>query len=401
MRNIIYSPLASLVFFVMGNAFFMTFMTVKLRSMEVATSIMGLIHSTYYIGMLLGAIRSEAIINRVGHIRAFSSFASIMAISFIIQAFFYNPITWSVARFLAGFATSALYVIIESWLLAQSTKKTKGKILSIYMVCLYVSQSISQFFIDIVDLDTVKPFMLAVLLLVIAIIPASLTYMKAPDLETEHGIRINKYFNASPLGFIGCVLAGLIISAIYSFVPLYAEDMNLSVSMTVGITIAGGFVLQWPIGKLSDIFDRAIIITLLAVFVALVSLIIALSVCHPYIMYLLFFLLGGGCFTIYPVSIAQVCDHLEGVSIVNITGSLLFAYGIGSIFGPFIISMLLSIWSSVAIFYYIMITAMVLTIYGIYTYLRIKPVAEEQQVDFVALPTETPIANNLDPRIEG
>ena len=41
--------------------------------------------------------------------------------------------------------------------------------------------------------------------------------------------------------------------------PIFARDIGLSVvriSQVMGLTILGGLVLQWPIGHLSDIFNR-------------------------------------------------------------------------------------------------------------------------------------------------
>jgi MFS family permease len=331
----------------------MTFITVRLNTINIPESVIGYIHSAFYGGMLIGAIKSEELINRVGHIRAFASFSSVITITIILQAFYPNPNIWIIFRFFAGFSVAASYVIIESWLLAQSNKNTKGKILSLYMLCLYSSQTASQFFLDIIDIRTLEPFLLAAIISSLAIIPSSVTYMQAPIIETTHKISILKYFNTSPFGFMGCVISWLMLGSIYSFLPNYAQDNNLSVSAVLGITIAGGFCLQWPIGKMSDMFDRAKILTLISLIIILTCILILLvSPDHVWV-YIFSFILGGLSFTIYPVSIAQVCDHLEHGNIVNITGALLFAYGVGAILGTPIVALLIENFSSSAIFYYI------------------------------------------------
>ena len=118
MKNIIYSPLASLVLIVLSGSFFLTFITIKLNTQEVTVVMLGLIHSAFYIGILIGALKSEEIINRVGHIRAFTLFSSISTITILVQSIYQTPYIWIFLRFFAGFATAADYVIIESWLLA-------------------------------------------------------------------------------------------------------------------------------------------------------------------------------------------------------------------------------------------------------------------------------------------
>ncbi len=399
-KSIIYSPLASLVLFVTSGSFFLTFISVKINIIDGSEVTLGLIHSAFYGGMLMGALKSEEIINRVGHIRAFASFSSILTFTIIFQALYQVPKFWIFLRFFAGFSTAAIYVVIESWLLAQSTKKNKGKILSIYMLCLYSAQTLGQFGLDITDVNTIQPFLLAALIASISVIPASLTYMKAPEVKPLPKMAISKYFLASPLGFIGCVVSGLMLSAIYGFLPSYAYDNDLSISILVGITIAGGFVLQWPIGKLSDMFDRAIIIVLLALIIIVVCFIIAVLPLHNIAVYIISFFLGGLCFTLYPVCIAQVCDHLSNSNVINVTGVLLFAYGVGAVSGPPILAYSVKLFSSTALFFYIAFVSFVLFAFGLYSLKTVKSVSQEEQVDFVAIPRVSPVASGLDPRID-
>ena len=400
MKNLIYSPLASLVLTVLSGSFFLTFSTIKAESVGITAIELGLIHSAFYMGVLIGAVKSESFINRIGHIRSFTSCASVLSISILILSLYQGFGYWLVFRFIAGFATASTYVIIESWLLCQSTKSNKGKILSVYMVCLYSSQTFGQLCLELVDINSIEPFILSAIVSTIAIIPASMTYLDAPEIKPLPKLAINKYFFASPLGFIGCIASGLILSAIYSFLPKYATSYELPASMLLGATIAGGFCLQIPIGKLSDKFERVRIVSYISIFVSAICLIMLLvNFSNEYVLYSIMFLLGGLCFTIYPISIAQVCDHLEDDSnIVSVTGTLLFAYGIGAVFGPPIISLVVELFSSSAFFYYILFISSSLFIFGVYTNKAVNTLKAEDQVEFIAMPRISPIANKLDPR---
>lgn len=401
MKNIIYSPLASLVLIVLSGSFFLTFITIKLNLIDFTVFTLGFIHSAFYGGILVGALKSEEIINRVGHIRAFTSFSSILTTTILLQALYQIPYIWILLRFFAGFATAAAYVIIESWLLAQSTKNNKGKILSIYMICLYSAQTVGQFGLDIVDINSIEAFIFAAIISIMAIIPASLTYVPAPEIKPLPKLAITKYFSASPLGFVGCASSGLILSTIYSFLPKYAVDKSFSVSMIVGITIAGGFCLQWPIGKLSDTFDRIKIIIILSISITMICLLLALvAFSNELLIYVMMFAFGGLCFTIYPLCIAQVCDHLEHANIINVTGVLLFAYGIGAVLGPPIAALCIKLFSTIALLYYISFVSLILFLFGLYHNKVEETIPQEEQVEFIAMPRVSPIANKLDPRIE-
>ena len=394
-KKVIYSPLASLILIVASGSFFLTFISVKINIINGSELMLGLIHSAFYGGILIGALKSEEIINRVGHIRAFSSFSSLFTFAIILQALYQEPKVWIFLRFFAGFSTAAIYVIIESWLLSQSTKKNKGKILSIYMLCLYSAQTIGQFGLDIIDVNSIQPFLLAALIASISVIPASLTYMKTPEIDPLPKMPASKYFRTSPLGFIGCMISGVMLSAIYGFMPGYALDNKISVSILMGLTISGGFVLQWPIGKLSDMFDRIKIITLLSLITAITCLMLVILPLNNLFVYIFSFFLGGFCFTLYPVCIAQVCDHLENSNIINVTGVLLFFYGIGAVISPPIIAFLIKTFSSTALFYYIAFVSFMLFVFALYSLKTVKTVPQEDQVDFIALPRISPVASGL------
>ena len=369
MKNILFSPLTSLIFLVLGTSFFMTFITVRLDNLLVSKSVIGYIHSSYYAGTLLGAIKCDSMINRVGHIRSYAVFASMMTIMAICQGVYINPYLWIIFRFITGISLSGCYLVIESWLLASSTKQTKGKILAIYMACLYASQSISQFFLDIIDSESMQPYMLSAALTCLAIIPSCLTYMKQPQNEPEVTYKLSmiKYFKKAPIGFVGCLIAGIILSSIYSFMPSYALYNNLSVSLLMGIIVAGGFALQWPISKMSDILNHVIVLIINLTLVIILSIIVLFNNSNPIILYIACFFIGGFTFTIYPISIALMSDYFDQKDIVNAIGVSLFAYGVGSIAGSSVTAFLIEISTPVIIFYFIAFSAFILAAYCAYT----------------------------------
>jgi len=397
-KHYILSPLASLSLLVISNSFLITFITVRMNYLDISDHVIGFIHSAFYAGMLIGALKSEELICRVGHIRSFAAFSSISSISMLSLAITNEQFIWIIARFCAGFSLSALYVVIESWLLSQSTKSNKGKVLAVYMLCLYLSQTASQFLLDFVEIETVIPFLVAAMFSCLSIIPAAMTYVKEPAIDSTYKLSIKTYYKASPLGFVGCIISGLILSSLYSFLATFAQDHNISVSQLLGITIFGGFLLQWPIGKLSDIMDRPKVLTGISFLVFIPCLFIIAFPNNLYTVLFLSFIVGGLCFTIYPVCIAQVCDHVKDANIVNVAGVMLFSYGIGAVLGPILASVLIGNFSSSALYFYIIFCSQTLAALGLYTVYKVEPVKSDDQVSFVPVSRTTPIANSLDPR---
>jgi MFS family permease len=163
--------------------------------------------------------------------------------------------------------------------------------------------------------------------------------------------------------------------------------------------ILGGVVLQWPIGRLSDIADRRSVLLGLSVATVVSATGLALFTSSEWSFYLQVFILGGLLFTLYPLSITQVCDRLDIQDITKATGVLLLAYGAGAIIGPIAAPPFTQLFPVYGLPGFIAAVATFLSIIGAFMIWRQEGVPMEDQQDFVPLPvTTTPIGYDLDPR---
>lgn len=396
-RSII-SPLLSVALLMMANGYLMSFLSIRLIIEGFEESMVGYLHSAYYAGLLIGSVRVEGLIKRVGHIRSFATFGSICAASIMYQGFWDNPYAWIFMRFIAGICFAALWVVIESWLLQTSTVDTRGKILSYYMIALYTAQALGQYLLDVTNIYSMEPFFVAGLICSLSIVPVSVTYFQSPPLNETKPFSVIALVRASPFGYLGCVLAGVIISSIISFAPNFAQVAKIPVSQLMSVTIIGGVILQWPIGKLSDIFDRRTILICVSFATMLPALAILFYPTNDISVLVLSFILGGFCFTIYPLSITQAVDRVDIDNITVITGVLLFAYGIGSVLGPLIAPLFMTQIGPIALFGFIAGSACILGVVGLYSSLFHPQVPAEDQGEYVPLPPTTPVAYDMDPR---
>jgi MFS family permease len=99
--------------------------------------------------------------------------------------------------------------------------------------------------------------------------------------------------------------------------------------------MVGGMLLQWPIGRLSDAWDRRQVLTavtfLAAVFAVLASLAAGRSLLALFALAALF---GGTNLPLYSLCVAYVNDHLERDQIVPASGTLVLIGGVGAALGP-------------------------------------------------------------------
>lgn len=395
--KLFFSPLASLLFLIIGSSFFMTFITVHLQTKGAGEWAIGSMHSFFYGGMFLGAFIIERGIRQIGHIRVFAVTASMTCASMLTMALNDDLWVWQGSRFVAGFCMAAQFVTIESWLLVLSSVLDRGRILAIYMISFYTAQALSQYIINVVDLNSAQPYIISALFVSFSVIPVTTTSRPQPHVPEKSKFGLITLFKIAPFGFIGCFMSGMLISCIYGFTPAFAVDKGLPVARLMAATIFGGVLLQWPFGKASDLFNRRAILLLLSALLIVPSLLVLTFLGDVKITLILSFVLGGIIYTLYPLSLSQVCDRVGHNDLVGVTSLLLIVYGIGSMLGPITAPLIIVPFGFQGLFIYYAVIGAIMTVVGLITLLLYRPTKLVQQ-EYEPLMPVTSVAYELDPR---
>ena len=363
-------PLICIFIFTLGSSYFTSFQSIQLAMDDASQLQIGILQSAFYIGIMLGALYMEPFIRKLGHIKSYALFCFLASSTFLFQGLFPSLALWIGMRFIFGLAISGIYVVIESWLLANSEHAIRGTILSIYMIVLYATQTASHELLNILELNSFAPYLTSTLVCFLSIVPLAFGTLSAPKIESrETPKKFKEIFNLSPLGFMSCLFSGLFLSVIFGFIPVFAYEYGYAVSTLMQITIGGGCLLQWPHTKLSDIYGRSTLIFAASIFTTLSSLAILLFPTHAFMVYPAAFILGGSSFSLYTLGILRVCDTLKAADMVQGNAILLFAYGIGSVLGPLAASFVMD-WSTILnLFLYFTLCGAFLILIGIYSQL--------------------------------
>lgn len=403
LRNTL-APVTSLLIIMLGTSFFNTFVSVRVSTDGFNSGMTGLVYSAYYLGMMVGAIYMEKVINRTGHIRAFSIFAAVTACAIVTQSFTVSPLSWLVFRFITGVACAGLFIVIESWLLLLSSSKTRGTVLSIYMVSLYTAQSIGQFILNFVPIQSNTAFSLTVIFCTLSIIPVCLMRASAPPVHESEYINIFYLLKKIPLGFFGNLTAGLILGAFYALGPVFGRESGFTIwqiSLIMSITIFGGMALQWPIGLFSDLVERRKVIITIALVLLFLSMILFIFEHMPFaaLLFLLFFY-GGFSFTLYPICITYCCDFFSSAGITAVTCAALIIYGIGCILGPLLSPLVMEVTKPAGLFLFTAILSLALAIFASWRQHKLPHQPKDTKEPYQAMPSTSPKAAELDPRAE-
>jgi MFS family permease len=400
------TALLSLFILILGSSLLMTLLPLRLHWQHASTLMIGGLTTAYYAGLVVGSFKVEGFIIRVGHIRAFAAFASLLAVICMLHGFWENTWFWLALRFLSGICTAALFVVLESWLLAKGTLETRGQILSFYMIALYGAQAASQFLLNIGSKHSIIPFCIVSMLVTLSVVPLAMTKAVTPEISEPSTLRLKSLYKVSPTGVIGSFVAGLLLSAIYGLMPLFLGRSQISIAQIasmMAILVLGGMLLQYPIGRLSDKFDRRLMMIFVCVMTVAssIAVIVAINLNSYTLQLITLFLLGGATFTLYPLSISHACDHLSSEDIVAGTQGLLLVYSVGATLGPILSAFFMRPWlgKSGLIFYFIALS-FILGVFLLWRKTSTPQVSNEEQQDYIAMPQTTPIASELDPRSE-
>lgn len=397
----VFGALASLFIFMLGNGLFNTLVPLRLQAENEATLMIGLMGSVYYAGLIIGSFRIERFIIRVGHIRAFSVFASALAAICVIHGLIYNPWLWLILRFLGGFATAGLFIVIESWLLLLGTVKTRGTILSFYMLVLYAGQAFGQFLINIDNTTNLTLYAIAGMLGSLSVIPVAMSKVASPQIESVSTLDITLLIKKATAGLFGSFSSGLILGSVYVLLPIYLHAKlsdPTDVAMYMATIILGGMALQFPVGRISDFIDRRTVLTLISAAAVILSLAMIATIHFVYLSLLTVFILGGLIFTIYPLSITYSCDSLDSEDIVAGVQGLLFAYSVGATIGPLGASAFIYAIGSEGLPIFIATVAVILTVLLIWRRYLKKAMPPEEA--YIMVTQTTPVIVELDPRTD-
>jgi len=402
----VFSLLLGAGILVIGNSLLGIVLPVRLGIERVPEFQSGLVMSAYYLGFVLGSARIQAMIRRAGHIRSFAAVAAILTAAAMVHALIFDVWVWAALRVVAGFCMAGLYAIIESWLNVKSSNDNRGQVLSIYVVTIYAASFGGQFLVNIGTVQGNELFCVVGLAVVLSLVPVVLTRVAGPEIDKIKAMSLMALYRASPLGAVVTCGAGLLSGAFYALGALYANGLGLSVfhvSLFMGAPIFGGLALQYPIGWLSDRYDRRTVLlgVLAGALISSVTVILISVKQGPFAGTLGAVFVFGGCLAaIYPIAVSQVYDYIERAEMVAASGGMLLIWSLGAVAGPLIASALMGRFGSEAFFIYLTVVALALLIFTRYRMVRRTARPADQQTGFVAMQTTSAIAGALDPRTD-
>jgi MFS family permease len=365
----------------------------------------GFVLSLYFIGLIFGAIYSKNLIKKSGHIRMFAGCVALSAVSILVCSLYTDPVLWGVMRVLLGFCNACAFTAMESWLSDSATKENRGKLLSVYHGTALSGLFAGQFLMNAADPQESVLFVLAGIFLCMAVTPIVLSRHKGPVVEDVTTMSIKTLSFISPLGMITCFVSGIVYASMFNLLPVFAKTYAITefnLSIYVGFAIFGAFIMQFPVGYLSDKYDRRTVL----LGMICISLVMCFSITifadnglsTPLVIATIF--AGGTLACLYPLSVSETLDKLKQSEMVAAMSTMILVQAIGGMIGPLTSSILMQKVGTNALFYFIIVVQIFLAVFVIYRMGARKALPISEQETFVMQTSNIPAASLLDPRTE-
>ena len=210
--------------------------------------------------------------------------------------------------------------------------------------------------------------------------------------------RLNEAGLLAPAAFVGAISSGIAMGAFWSLGPIYGERIGLDaggIAMLMTSAILGGALLQWPIGHMSDSGDRRKALGMVATAATVTAAVMVAMGSFEMVALVGFFIFGGAAFTVYPIVVAHLIDHLHQRDILAGNTGILFLHGVGAAIGPMIAGGLLEYVGPTGLPLHFAISFVPLAIFALLQARRSKDEIIDEAAEFAPMLRTSPVALDM------
>ena len=369
-------------------------------------TLIGALGTAYFGGFVIGCVLVPYIVRRVGHIRTFAALAAASSVSVMVLPLFPDPVVWLILRVLSGAAAAGLFAVIESWLNDKTDSRHRGATFSVYQLVAFCASVGSQNLLGIADVSAPDLFMYGTALIVLALIPVSMTRADAPRPPVRVTLDMRWAASVSPIAVYCVVCVGVANGSSWSLAPVFMSSQGYTaqeVGWYIMTFMLGGAAGQFPVGRISDRLDRRWVILGVAAVSGVLGLLLSLEYGGSQVVLMVsVFGLGFSSLTLYSLCIAHINDLGDPERRVELASAMLLFYGIGASTGPLFTSFLVGITSYESLYRVTAAAHGSVALFAIWRML-IRPgrLSGDRPSFVVTLPRTVPFVSELDPATSG
>jgi predicted MFS family arabinose efflux permease len=283
-----------------------------------------------------------------------------------------------------------MLIVVESWLNAAAPAHQRGRVLAAYNIVVYLAWAASQPLLTLAPASGFVLFCLVSILFSFSLVPVTLARADTPGTVLAERSGVARVLAVSPTAVVGAVALGAGMGAFWGMAPSWGAQAGLpreSLATFLGLVLVGALALQWPLGWVSDLVDRRVVLgaSLLVAALAAVAF-LAIDTADVAVLFGLALVLGGFAMPGYALCVAHANDQVGRDEVVAVSSALILFYGAGSAAGPFLAGLAMNFFGPVALFAFVAVCLAVAGLYAATRRVSAPAALDLEKTGYVAVP---------------
>jgi MFS family permease len=314
----------------------------------------GISTMTVYVSFIIASPFVAPLNSWMGPRKTVAAFLMAASVAVFAFPFIRHTYAWIAFRLVFGTCLSAVSVTTEIWLNKVLTDSNRGIGFAGYGFSFTSGLAIGPLCIGLIDVSEYIPFIAGSLILVAGVAITLFLSQDQPlapadqeDSERPTAFRRSwGIVTLAPHCMASAFVFGFMDGILNGDLPIWGTRVLLStgqISACLTIFVLGTIFFQIPLGYLSDFWGRRqtlLVITAVG-FIAMSS--VLFTVQYFYGLMAAFFIMGASLGPTYSLGLAFLGDTVKSDDITLANVLYMMTYGLGSLFGPFSVSLLISV----------------------------------------------------------
>jgi len=259
-----------------------------------------------------------------------------------------SMLAWFVIRFMGGISDSLLFVVTETWIVEITPSKHRGRVMGFYNSILMMSFALGPLTLSLSGTKGFLPFIICIALLVLAGFPLLLTESYVPSTRDKPRFGVFSFAFVAPLLAMACFVVAFQDLSITSLMPVYGLRIGMTESnatLMLFFGIAGGALLQFPIGWAADHFDPRKVLVACALAGLIGAAIWPFTTFSLYILWGTLFLWWGLFSGVTTVAMILAGNWFRGTELATAMAAFGVFWGMGAFVGPITSGAIMDLWN--------------------------------------------------------
>ncbi len=396
------SIITGVVFLQGGMGLLSVLLPLRMLEAGFSTSEIGIMAAGFASGFFLGCFYAPHLIQRIGHIRAFACFATMLSVLTLALAIDTDLALWTSVRLLSGICFAGLLNVSDSWISSETKSSMRGRVMSVYMIFYKMAQALGPLVFTFAAISGNWHYMLVSALFSLSLLPVALREGGNPTPPIKARMSLKQVYRTTPLAVVGCMCLGMTNSPMNNLIAIYGVEIGLEVAGAVMLSAAlqiGALSFQWPMGWASDKRDRRTVMIFGMLMMAAFSTVIAFMPTQPLWVYVILIgIVGGFAMSIYPILLAHAGDYVTPRQMVPLCATLMLAFAMGMAVGPITGAFAMDALGPQGLFIHTIFFSLVFVIFALYRMSKRQSRPIDERPAFVNLPASSTAIAQLDPR---